>query len=106
MFRFDVEKYRYDAMKYKIINNYKNNNRSLLKAVFSSSVNKPNLNLFMSNLEQSDGFKAHRWVVERTHSWLNRYSRLLIRCEKKIENDEAMLHFACGLIVWNKSVLG
>jgi len=55
-------------------------------------------------LKESDDFKAHRWVVERTHSWLNRYRRILVRWEKKIENYEAMLHFACGLIVWNKSL--
>ncbi len=56
-------------------------------------------------LKNIDDFKAHRWVVERTHSWLNCYRRILIRWEKKIENYEAMLHFACGLIVWNKSLL-
>ncbi|MEW2998537.1 transposase, partial [Escherichia coli] len=51
-------------------------------------------------------FKAHRWVVERTHSWMNRYRRVLTRWEKKVENYEAMLHFACGVIVWNKTLLG
>jgi putative transposase len=25
------------------------------------------------------GFKARRWVVERAHSWMNRFRRLLIR---------------------------
>ena len=25
------------------------------------------------------GYRARRWVVERTHSWLNRFRRLLIR---------------------------
>ena len=44
------------------------------------------------------GFWARRWVVERTHSWLNRFRRLLIRWEKKIENYLAMLHLACTLI--------
>ncbi|CDL80567.1 transposase [Xenorhabdus szentirmaii] len=29
-------------------------------------------------------FKTSRWVVERTHSWMNRYRRILIRWEKKI----------------------
>jgi putative transposase len=28
------------------------------------------------------GAKARRWVVERTHSWLNRFRRILIRWEK------------------------
>ena len=57
-------------------------------------------------LNEYDDFKAKRWVVERTHSWLNRYRRLLIRWEKKAENYAAMLQFACGLIVWNKILSG
>jgi putative transposase len=44
------------------------------------------------------GYRARRWVVERTHSWLNRFRRLLIRWEKKVENYQAMLHFACAWI--------
>ncbi|MCU6474201.1 IS5/IS1182 family transposase, partial [Escherichia coli] len=28
------------------------------------------------------------------------------RWEKKVENYEAMLHFVCGIIVWNKILLG
>lgn len=43
--------------------------------------------------------KARRWVVERTHSWLNRFRRLLVRWEKKAVNYEAMLHLACATIV-------
>jgi putative transposase len=46
------------------------------------------------------GFKARRWVVERAHSWMNRFRRLLIRWEKKPENYLAFLHFACGLIAF------
>ena len=30
--------------------------------------------------------KVRRWVVERTHSWMNRFRRILIRWEKKPEN--------------------
>lgn len=45
------------------------------------------------------GHKARRWVVERTHSWLNRFRRLLVRWEKKAVNYEAMLHLACATIV-------
>jgi len=37
------------------------------------------------------GYRARRWVVERTHSCLNRFRRLLIRWEKKVENYLAML---------------
>jgi len=43
-------------------------------------------------------YRARRWVVERSHSWLNRFRRLLIRWEKKVANYEAMLHFACAWI--------
>ena len=44
------------------------------------------------------GYRARRWVVERTHSWLNRFRRLLIRWQKKLENYLAMLHLACAWI--------
>ncbi|MCW1830227.1 transposase, partial [Enterobacter asburiae] len=60
-----------------------------------------------SRKEESDAikntdFKAHRWVVERTHSWMNRFRLILTRWEKKTENYDAMLHFACGIIAWKK----
>ncbi len=44
------------------------------------------------------GRKARRWVVERTHSWLNRFRRLLVRWEKQASNYAAMLHLACATI--------
>ncbi len=40
-----------------------------------------------------------RWAVERTHSWINRFRRLLIRWDKMKENFLGMLHFACQIIV-------
>lgn len=49
---------------------------------------------------QIPGYRARRWVVERTHSWLNRFRRLLIRWEKEVENYLAMLHFACAWITF------
>ena len=39
-------------------------------------------------------FKARRWVVERTHSWSNRFRRILVRWEKKSENYLAMLQLS------------
>jgi transposase len=51
-------------------------------------------------LEREAGFLARRWVVERTHSWLNRFRGLLIRWSKKPENHRALLQLACGLITW------
>ena len=52
------------------------------------------------------GHKARRWVVERTHSWLNRFRHLLIRWAKKPENYLAMLHFACARINWYNCLFG
>jgi len=49
-------------------------------------------------LKREAGFKARRWVVERAHSWMNRFRRLLVRWDKKPENYLAFLHFVCGLI--------
>jgi putative transposase len=56
-------------------------------------------------LQDEPGFKARRWVVERTHSWMNRFRRLLIRWEKKEKTYLAMLHFACALITYQKTGL-
>ena len=52
------------------------------------------------------GQKARRWVVERTHSWLNRFRHLLTRWAKKPENYLAMLHFACARITWYNCLFG
>jgi len=51
------------------------------------------------------GYRARHWVVERTHSWLNRFRRLLIRWEKKAENYLAMLHLACAWITYRAAGL-
>lgn len=55
--------------------------------------------------ERVPGYRARRWVVERTHSWLNRFRRLLIRWEKRVENYLAMLHFACAWITFRAAGL-
>jgi len=52
------------------------------------------------------GQNARRWVVERTHSWLNRFRHLLIRWAKKPESYLAMLHFACARITWYNCLFG
>jgi putative transposase len=56
-------------------------------------------------LKRHAGFRARRWVVERTHSWMNRFRRVLIRWDKKGENYLAFLHFACALIAFRASGL-
>jgi transposase len=49
-------------------------------------------------------YKARRWVVERTLSWLNRFRKLLVRFEKKTSSHEALLELACALIVFRKII--
>lgn len=56
-------------------------------------------------LKREAGKRARRWVVERAHSWLNRFRRILIRWEKKPENYIAFLHFACALIAFRAAGL-
>ena len=56
-------------------------------------------------LNRQAGCRARRGVVERTHSWMNRYRRVLIRWDKKGENYLAFLHFACALIAFRASGL-
>ena len=56
-------------------------------------------------IKREAGHKARRWVVERTHSWLNRFRRILIRWEKKPENYLAMLHLACALVTYRAAGL-
>lgn len=56
-------------------------------------------------IRRSARFKAHRWVVERTHSWMNRFRRILIRWEKKPENYLGMLHLTLACIAFQASGL-
>lgn len=51
-------------------------------------------------IKREIGFKARRWVVERTHSWLNRFRRILIRWEKNLQNYLGLLHFVCAIITY------
>ena len=56
-------------------------------------------------LREKAGSRARRWVVERSHSWMNRFRRILIRWEKKPENYLGFLHFACALIAFRAAGL-
>jgi putative transposase len=56
-------------------------------------------------LKRQVGFKARRWVVERTHSWMNRFRSVLIRWEKKVENYMGLLHLACAFITYRATGL-
>lgn len=56
-------------------------------------------------IKHQAAFKARRWVVERTHSWLNRFRRLLVRWDKKPDNYLAFLHLACALLTFKQAGL-
>jgi len=56
-------------------------------------------------IKHEAGFKARRWVVERTHSWLNRFRRILTRWEKKAANYLGLLHLVLGIITYRCSGL-
>jgi putative transposase len=58
------------------------------------------------NAKRHAGAKARRWVVERTHSWLNRFRSILIRWAKKPANYLALLHFTCAIITWRHALPG
>ncbi len=56
-------------------------------------------------LKREAGFRAQRWVVERTHSWMNRFRAILIRWEKKAANYLALLHLGCAYITFKQACL-
>jgi len=48
------------------------------------------------------GYKPRRWIVEVTHSWFNRFRKVLVRFEKKSANYEALLHLTASMIIYRK----
>jgi putative transposase len=50
--------------------------------------------------------KIRRWVVERTNSWHNRFRKLLIRYEKKLENYFALVCLGRCIIIYRRIILG
>ncbi len=43
-----------------------------------------------------------RWIVESTHSWMNRFRRLLIRFEKRANNYLAFMQLSFAIMTFNK----
>ena len=56
-------------------------------------------------VKREAGHRARRWVVERTHSWMNRFRRILIRWEKTPANYLGLLHLVCALITYRAAGL-
>lgn len=53
------------------------------------------------NVDSSHRLGLHRWVVERTLGWLNRFRRLKVRYERRADIHQAFLTLGCALICWN-----
>jgi transposase len=51
-------------------------------------------------IESRERLGRHRWVVERTHSWLNRFRRLKVRYECRADIHQAFLTLGCASICW------
>lgn len=49
-------------------------------------------------VERPDRLGRHRWVVERTLAWLNRFRRLTVRYERRADIHGAFLKLGCALI--------
>ncbi|MGR2664440.1 transposase, partial [Chromobacterium haemolyticum] len=49
-------------------------------------------------VESSERLGRHRWVVERTHSWLAGFGKLRIRFERRLDTHYALLKLAFSLI--------
>ena len=49
------------------------------------------------------GYRPRRWVVEVCHAWLNRFRKILVRFEKKLETHLALLQLACASIVLKRA---
>ncbi|GHV26393.1 hypothetical protein AGMMS4952_06350 [Spirochaetia bacterium] len=50
-------------------------------------------------------YKARRWVVEVSHSWINRFRKLLVRFEKLTTSYQGLLMFACAFIAFRKALV-
>ncbi len=77
----------------------------LLVQAFKFTAHIPSRGAEAKRVKRKARAKARRWVVERSHSWLNRFRGLLIRWNKKAENYLAMLHLALGLITFRAAGL-
>jgi IS5 family transposase len=49
-------------------------------------------------IESTQKLGRHRWVIERSFAWLNRFRRLTIRYERRFDIHHAFMSIACSLI--------
>ncbi len=78
-------------------------------ALAASRIHRYQLNVKTRRQERDEkqndpSHKARRWVVERTHSWLNRFRKLLVSFEKTEASYRALLSLAAALICWRQTI--
>jgi hypothetical protein len=56
-------------------------------------------------IERDPSFKARRWVVELSHSWFNRFRKLIPRYEKTDLSYNGLSALAAAMIVLNKVIV-
>lgn len=55
--------------------------------------------------QRDPSHKAHRWVVERTHSWLNRLRKLLVSFEKTEASYLGLLSLIAAHVYWRQAII-
>ena len=58
--------------------------------------------LARKGIESSTRLGRHRWVIERSQSWLMRYRRLVRRYDRIAEHFQAFVTIACALICYRR----
>jgi IS5 family transposase len=53
-------------------------------------------------VDSSQRLGRHRWVVERTHAWLARLRRLVVRYERREDIHRGFVILGCALICLNQ----
>lgn len=53
--------------------------------------------------KNNPGWKTRRWVIEVSHSWFNRFRKILVRFEKRADTYLALLHMAVAIIAYRKA---
>ena len=49
-------------------------------------------------VDSSETLGRHRWVIERSFAWINRFRRLVVRYEQRADIHHALTSLACSLI--------
>jgi transposase len=60
------------------------------------------IRLARKGIESSTRLGRHRWVSERSQSWLMRYRRLMRRYDRLAEHFQAFVTIACALIGYRR----